>query len=110
MRKYTISIRDKEYDLTLTRDSIKWLESRGFTIEEFYRKPVTFHDLLWHAGFLANYPSVHDGMADKLRESYIEEDGDVQDVIVFIVEEYTNFLNALTDTNSKKKKGKIVEA
>lgn len=110
MRKYTVNIKDKDYNLVLTRDGVKWLEARGFTIEEFYRKPITYQDLLWHVGFLQDYPSVHDGLAEKLRESYEAENGDVNDVIIFMIEEYTNFLNAQADTDSKKKKGKIVEA
>ena len=104
MKKCTINIKDKDYELVLTRNSVKWLENYGFSLEEFDRKPVTFYDILWNAGFVEKYPHIHPGLAEKLRESYEEEDGDVKEVIRFIVQEYTTFIHALADTESKKKK------
>ena len=109
MRKCTINIKDKDYDIALNRDSIKWLESKGFSIEDFEKKPITYYDMLWNAGFLANHKDVNPNLADKLRESYDQEEGDVLEVINFIIEEYTTFITALTDTKSKKKKAIIVE-
>ena len=36
-------------------------------------------------------------------ESYREEGGDVMEVVKFVFEEYQSFINALSDTGSKKK-------
>ena len=108
MRKCTINVNEKDYDLVLTRDTVKWLEGNGFVLEDFEKKPITYYDILWNAGFIENYPHVHPQLAFKLMNSYEEEGGDVKEVIRFMIEEYTNFINALTDTKSKKK-AKIVE-
>ena len=110
MRKCTINIKDKDYDIVLTRDSVKWLESKGFSIEDFDKRPITYFDILWQCGFLANHADVNPNLAEKLMKSYEDEGGDVTEVIRFLVEEYTNFINALADTNlNKKKKATITE-
>ena len=109
MRKCTIEIGEKNYDIVLTRDSVKWLERNGFDIEKFTEKPITSFDLLWESGFVANYGDLSIEEIDKLLEQYQEEGGDSNEVISFLAEEYTSFINALTDTKSKKKKATITK-
>lgn len=109
MRKCTIEIGEKNYDLVLNRNSVKWLEQQGFDIEEFVKKPITSFDLLWESGFVANYGNLTVEEIDKLLEQYQEEGGDSNEVISFLAEEYTSFINALTDTKSKKKKATITK-
>lgn len=109
MRKCSITIKDKEYTIQLNRDSVVWLESVGFSLEDITKKPVTSIDLLWAAGFVMNHPEVNAGLALKLQQSYKEEGGDVMEVIKFISEEYQTFITALSDTGSKKKKATITE-
>lgn len=103
MRKCSITIKDKDYVIQMNRDSIVWLEGKGFNIEEFTKKPVTYIDILWASGFVMNHQNVNSNLALKLMESYKEEGGDVMEIINFILEEYQSFISALSDTNSKKK-------
>lgn len=103
MRKVKIQIKDKEYTLEMNRASIKWLEMNGFVISDFEKKPVTYYDLLWHSLFLKNHPSVSENLAIKLMDEYIEEGNSASAILNFAIEEYSNFINALADTNSKKK-------
>ena len=103
MRKCSITIKDKEYTIQLNRESIIWLESVGFSVEDFLKKPVTSVDLLWAAGFVMNHKEVNTNLALKLQESYKEEGGDVMEIVKFVFDEYQSFINALSDTNSKKK-------
>ena len=103
MRKCSITIKDKEYTIQLNRDSIMWLESTGFAIEDFYKKPLTSVELLWTTGFVMNHREVNQNLAMKLLETYQEEGGDVTEVAKFVLEEYQSFINALSDTKSKKK-------
>ena len=112
MSTCTIEINEKEYTLCLTRDSVKEIEARGFNIQNFIEKPLTYMDVLWYGGFVANHPDVNLNLAVKLIEKYQEEGGDVNEVINFLADEYSNFVNAPTDTKSKrkKKKAKIVKA
>lgn len=103
MRKCSITIKDKEYTIQINRDSIVWLEARGFSIEEFTKKPITYIDIVWNSGFLMNHNDVNPSLAIKLMETYKEEGGDIMEIINFILEEYQSFIYALSDTKPKKK-------
>lgn len=109
MNTCTITINDKEYTLCLTREAVKKIESMGFNIQNFIQKPITYQDILWYGGFVAKHPDVNSNLAIKLMESYREDEGDVNEVLEFLSEEYSNFVNAPADTASKKK-AKIVKA
>ena len=104
MRQCKLKINNKDYTLELNRNSIKWLENYGFSIEEFQKKPLTFYDLLWTSLFLANHQEVNPNLAIKLMDTYISEKGNkmASKVVKFAIEEYSSFISALTDTNSKE--------
>ena len=108
MRKCSITIKDKEYSIQISRESVVWLESAGFAVEDFYKKPLTSVELLWTAGFIMNHSEVNPNLALKLMDSYQEEGGDVAEIARFVLDEYQSFINALSDTKSKKK-AKITE-
>ena len=112
MRTCTIEIGDKEYKLCLTRQAVKEIESKGFNFQNFIEKPITYSDILWYGGFVKNHPTITPNKSIELLEAYQDENGDIQEVLEFLSEEYANFVNAPTDTNSKKKKkkAKIVKA
>lgn len=103
MRKCSITIKDKEYNLQLNRESIIWLENSGFDISDFDKKPLSSIELLWNAGFIMNHPEVNSNLALKLMDSYTEEGGDITEIAKFLIEEYQSFISALSVTNSKKK-------
>ncbi len=110
MRKLKLKINDKDYTLQMNRLSIKWLESNGFSIEDFAKKPVTYFDLLWTSLFIVNHTDVNPSLAIKLLETY-EKEHNVVNVIKFAIEEYSAFMNALADTSSKKNEElEIIEA
>lgn len=100
MRKKEITINGKNYVLELTRESIKWLESMGFEIENFGKKPLTYFDLLWTSLFIANHKDVNPNLAIKLLETYEKEGKKANELVKFAIEEYESFMNALTDTSS----------
>lgn len=109
MNECIIEIGDKEYTLCLTRESIKEIEKQGFNISKFMDKPITYMDLLWYSGFYAKHRNINQTKAQNLQNQYREEGGDVNEVIEFLADEYSNFVNAPTDTKSVKK-AKIVKA
>ena len=78
-------------------------------IAELGNKTITYIDLFWVAGLIAKHGELRENEALDLRQEYENEGGDVMEVITFLINEYTNFLDALTDTGSKKKKAKIVK-
>ena len=104
MRKLSLKINEKDYELVMNRDSIKWLENNGFVLEDFTKKPLTYMDMLWYSLFVANHGEVSPNLAMKLQKSYQEEKGInmYNKVITFAIEEYQSFINALAGTNSKK--------
>lgn len=112
MRKLKLKINEKDYTLELNRDSVKWLEAMGFSIEEFYKKPVTYYDLVWTSLFLANHQDVNPNLALKLMETYKASGKSPSKVVKFAIEEYQSFMNALTDTNSTENEEEleIIEA
>lgn len=100
MRKLELKINDKDYTLEMSRDSIKWLEANGFSIEEFTRKPITYYDLIWTSLFLKNHSTVNPNLAMKLLDSYEKSGKKSAQIIKFGIEEYQAFMNALADTDS----------
>lgn len=102
MRKLKLHIKEKDYSLEMNRESIKWLEANGFSLEDFHRKPLTYYDLLWASLFIANHKDVNPNLAIKLQESYANEKSNkmIAKVIKFAIEEYSAFMNALADTDS----------
>ena len=111
MKKLKLKINDKDYTLEMNRNTIKWLEANGFSIEDFDRKPLTYYDLLWTSLFLANHTDVNPNLAIKLMETYSKEHK-VAQVVKFAIDEYNAFMFALADTNSEKndEKLEIIEA
>ena len=100
MRKLKLKINDKDYTLEMNRDSIKWLEAMGFSIEEFDRKPITFYDLIRTSLFLANQIDVNPNLAIKLMDAYQKKGKKPSKVIKFAIEEYQTFMSALADIDS----------
>lgn len=105
MRQLKLKINEKDYILEYNRDSVKWLESVGFSTEEFIKKPVTYREILWQSLFVKNYGNtVNPNLALKLMDSYAEDKGEamVNKVVAFAFEEYSAFINALAGTDSEK--------
>ena len=108
MRKLTLrNVNGKDYTLEMNRNTIKWLEANDFSIEEFYKKPITYYDLLWTSLFLANHRDVNQNLAMKLMETYEKDGHNVSKVVKFAIEEYQSFMTALTDTDSDKKEEEL---
>ena len=103
MRKLTLrNLNGKDYSLELTRESIKWLEANGFSIEDFEKRPVTYYDILWTSLFVANHKEVNPSLAIKLMETYEKSGKNPTKVVKFAVEEYESVMSALADIDSKK--------
>lgn len=112
MRKLKLKINDKDYTLEMNRDSIKWLEAMGFSLEEFDRKPITYYDLIWTSLFLANHKDVNPNLAIKLMDTYQKNGKNPAKVVKFAIEEYQAFMNALADIDSMENEEEleIIEA
>ena len=104
MRTLELNINDKDYKLELTRESIKWLEANGFSIQDFDKKPVTYYDLLWQSLFVANHKEVSASLALKLLDAYQNSGNKIMPVIKFAIEEYQSFIVALPIRTPRRRK------
>ena len=103
MKKLTLrNLNGKDYNLEMNRETIKWLEANGFSIEDFEKKPITYYDLLWTSLFMANHKDVNPNLAMKLMKTYEDSGKKPIRVIKFAIDEYQSFMNALADINSKE--------
>lgn len=112
MRKLKIKINDKDYILEMNRETIYWLEARGFILDDFEKKPITYYDMLWASLFLVNHKNINPNLAFKLMESYKESGKNPAKVVKFAIEEYQAFITAQADISSMENEEEleIIEA
>ena len=55
--------------------------------------------MLWYSLFIENHPEVNPSLSIKLMDAYKKSGKSVGNVIRFAIEEYTSFMNALSDTD-----------
>ena len=103
-----IEIGDKQYTLGYpTRNDAKIAESKGVDLINNGGKLITLNDKIFYTGLLAKHPSMTEYEAEKLMEQYKAEEGDLDEVINFLTEQYMAFIKS--PAGEKKKKAKIVE-
>lgn len=108
-RKMIIDIDGSEYAFGLDRSEIKRAEKLGFDINKFNSMPMTQTDLFWSIGLHKYQPNLNLDKCYKLIEQYQNEDGDIQEVINFLSEEYTTFFLATLQDTKTLKKARVVE-
>lgn len=109
MRKTKINIDNKEYTLAMNRNSIKWLESRNFSVDNFLTKSLTYYDILWASLFLVYHPEINLEKAIELLDNYEKSGKKAHQYIKFAIDEYNSFINALADISSKENELEIIE-
>lgn len=60
------SFEGKDYTLEFTRNSIKTMESQGFTLSQVADKPISVLPALFRGAFLANHKFVKAEVIDKI--------------------------------------------
>lgn len=103
-----IDVANKEYKFGLDRKEIVRAEKIGFRIREIESSPVTQISMFWKVGLHKHQPNLNDMQCDDLMDKYIEEGGDVNEVIEFLSQEYVAFLQT-TQADTKKKKARVEE-
>lgn len=102
-----IEVGEKEYELGYpTRNDAKIAENKGVDLINNGGKLITLNDKLFYTGLLSKHPSVTEHEAERIMEQYKAEDGDIDEVITFLTEQYMAFIKS---PNGKKKKAKIIE-
>lgn len=101
-----IEIDNKEYLLgyPTRKDAIK-AEANGLDITNA-GKVLMLTEVLFYTGLLAKQPQITREEAIELLDKYLEEGGEIEEVVQFLMNEYVAFTKS---PEGKKKKAKIVE-
>jgi len=98
----------KEYKFALDRTEIIRAEKLGFKIREIENEPLTQISLFWFIGLHKFQPEIKQEEAFELLDKFMEEGGNLPEIVEFLSNEYAAFLQT-TPTNSKKLKKSRVE-
>lgn len=110
MKALQIEIDGKEYTLGyFTRKDVKLAEKKGLRITKMEDETVTQTDKLFYTGLLAKHPEITEEEAEKLEQKFVEQEGDLSEIIQFLVGQFANFIQSQNGKKTKKKITKIVE-
>lgn len=103
-KKLVVDIENKEYEFALDRKEIIRAEKIGLKLKEIENNPLTQMSILWTVGLHKLQPTLSNEKALDLMDKYIEEGGDISEVVEFLSNEYASFFQTTqTDTKSLKK-------
>lgn len=107
--KIELEYEGQNYTLEYDRDGIRMLESRGFNIDEFLKKPMTNIELVFQGAFLKNHPNIKmTTIADIFKEC-----PDKSQLMVtlnkMITDSYDSLLSEPEDDDPKKVQWKTVD-
>ena len=101
-----IKIGEKDYMLGYpTRQDAVNAELNGLDVTNV-GKILVVTETLFYTGLIAKQPEITREKAIELLEQYRKENGDVEEITQFLINEYMAFIKS---PNGKKKKAKIVE-
>lgn len=64
-----------DYTLYFTRNSIRKMESEGFSVSEYDKKPMTVANDLFRGAFIANHPMTRTSLIDTIFEKISDKEG-----------------------------------
>ena len=103
-----IEVKDKKYILGFPtrRDALR-AEEKGLDVVNDNKKVITLTSKLFYTGLLAKQPQITEEEAMELMQQYIDEGGEIEEIIQFLTEQFVAFIQS--PTGKKKKKAKIIE-
>ncbi|MBQ8299567.1 MAG: DUF5055 domain-containing protein [Clostridia bacterium] len=103
MKAIQIEVDGKEYVLGFfTRKDIKVAEKKGLKINKIEEEMFTQTDKLFYTSLLAKQPTITESEAEEIIEKFLEEGGDLKEIISFLSEQMANFMSSQTGKNKKK--------
>lgn len=107
-RLIEIEVKDKKYILGYpTRKDAIIAENCGLDVIGDNGKILTLSSKLFYTALLAKQPKITEEGASMIMQDYIDEGGDIDEIIQFLTEQYVAFIKS--PDGKKKKKAKIVE-
>lgn len=93
-KNITFTYKGTDYVLEYTRNSIKRMESDGFSPSEYEKKPMTVMNDLFRGAFLAHHRSVGTALIDEMFEKIADKEG----FFSVLVDLYQAPFEAITDS------------
>ena len=87
-------------------DAIK-AEQNGLDVVNDNGKILTLSSKLFYTGLLAKQPRMKEEEALEIMQQYIDEGGEIDEIIQFLTEQFVAFMKS--PVGKKKKKAKIIE-
>ncbi len=104
-----IEVGDKKLMLGFpTRRDALIAEQKGLDVINDSGKVLTLSGKLFFTGLLAKQPRITEEEALDIMEQYINEGGEIDEIIQFLTEQFVAFIKS-PDGKKKKKKAKIIE-
>ena len=104
-----IEVGEEKYLLGFpTRADAYRAEDEGLDIVNGTSKLLRFSSKLIYTGLLAKQPNMTEEKANEIIDEYIEEGGELEEIISFLSEQYSGFMKSQNTSKKKKKKAKIV--
>lgn len=102
MAKIIIEVNEKEYALEFDRNEIRRAENMKFDANKLGSEPYIQMTTLFRVALHKNHPNIGAKEADKLFDTYLDEGGDMQDLMELLLEQYSSFFST-TQANTVKK-------
>lgn len=91
-----------------TRADAYRAEDEGLDVVNGTSKLLKFSSKLIYTALLAKQPDMTEEKANEIIDEYVEEGGELEEIITFLSEQYSGFMKSLNSSKKKKKKAKIV--
>ena len=103
-----IEVGDKKLTLGFpTRKDALIAEQHGLDVINDSGRVLTLSSKLFYTGLLAKQPKITESEAMEIMQQYIDEGGEIDEVIQFLTEQFVAFIKS--PVGKKKKKAKIIE-
>lgn len=100
-------IEEKEYRFALDRKEIIRAEKLGLKLKDFETSPLTQISILWSVGLHKYQPNLSEQKSLDLIDKYVEEGGDINEVVEFLSNEYASFFQTTQADTKKLKKARV---
>lgn len=91
--KINLTYQGQQYTLEYNRMAIKMLESNGFELETFLKKPMSNVELAFAGAFIKNHRKISQNVIDEIYKSCPDKEGLLQSLIQMISECYDSLMS-----------------
>jgi len=102
-----IDVSGVEYKFALDRAEIVRAEKMGLKLKALEDTPLTQMTFLWAIGLHKIQPKLFNEECYELYDKYLAENGDVQEVIQFLSNEYGSFFQTTQQSTEETKKARL---